>query len=166
MHACSVKSNSLPPQGLTRLLSPWDSPGRNPGVGCCALLQGSSRPRIKLASPALQVDSLPPSHWGKPRDCDAHQIFYFFLDVSQAPCHWGRPSDYSHQKKKKGSCDAGCFPTQAMKSLHGILRFFLACHGHWQCLGSWASCTQVSEWKPGAESLTLTSLNKHMCSLC
>ena len=102
MHACSVKSNSLPPQGLTRLLSPWDSPGRNPGVGCCALLQGSSRPRIKLASPALQVDSLPPSHWGKPRDCDAHQIFYFFLDVSQAPCHWGRPSDYSHQKKKKG----------------------------------------------------------------
>ena len=121
-------------------------------------------PGIKLASPALQVDSLPLSHWGKPRDCDAHQIFYFFLDVSKAPCLWGRPSDYFHQKKN-GSCDAGCFPTQAVKSFHGIPRFCLACHGRWQCLGSWASCTQVSEWKPGAESLTLTSLNKHMCSL-
>ena len=30
------------PQGLqpTRLLSPWNSPGKNTGVGCHALLQG------------------------------------------------------------------------------------------------------------------------------
>ena len=35
-------SDSLRPHGLqpTRLLCPWDSPGKNTGVGCHALLQG------------------------------------------------------------------------------------------------------------------------------
>ena len=38
----SVVSDSLQPHRLkpARLLSPWDSPGKNPGVGCHALLQG------------------------------------------------------------------------------------------------------------------------------
>ena len=38
----SVMSDSLQPYGLepTRLLCPWDSPGKNPGVGCHSLLQG------------------------------------------------------------------------------------------------------------------------------
>ena len=38
----SVVSNSLWPHGLqpTRLLRPWDSPGKNTGVGCHFLLQG------------------------------------------------------------------------------------------------------------------------------
>ena len=38
----SVVSTSLQHHGLqpTRLLCPWDSPGKNPGVGCRALLQG------------------------------------------------------------------------------------------------------------------------------
>ena len=37
-----VVSNSLQPCGLylTRLLCPWDSVGKNTGVGCHALLQG------------------------------------------------------------------------------------------------------------------------------
>ena len=35
-------SDSLPPQGLqsARLLCPWNSPGKNTGVGCHSLLQG------------------------------------------------------------------------------------------------------------------------------
>ena len=39
----SVLSNSLQPHGLspTRLLHPWDFPGKNTGVGCHFLLQGS-----------------------------------------------------------------------------------------------------------------------------
>ena len=39
---CSVVSNSLQPQGLqpTRLLCPWESPGKNTGVGCHFLPQG------------------------------------------------------------------------------------------------------------------------------
>ena len=38
----SVVSDSLQPNGPwpTRLLSPWDSPGKNPGVGCHAFLRG------------------------------------------------------------------------------------------------------------------------------
>ena len=40
----SIMSNSLWPHGLqpTRLLYPWDSPGKDTGVGCHALLQRSS----------------------------------------------------------------------------------------------------------------------------
>ena len=39
----SVASVSLLPYGLypARLLCPWDSPGKNTRVGCCALLQGN-----------------------------------------------------------------------------------------------------------------------------
>ena len=45
-HVCSVASvmsNSLRPYGVypSRLLCPWDSPGKNTGVGCHALLQGA-----------------------------------------------------------------------------------------------------------------------------
>ena len=40
--SCLVMSGSLWPHGLqhTKLLCPWDSPGKNAGVGCYALLQG------------------------------------------------------------------------------------------------------------------------------
>ena len=43
----SVVFASLRPRGLwlTRLLCPWNFPGKNTGAGCCFLLQGSSRPR-------------------------------------------------------------------------------------------------------------------------
>ena len=39
---CSVVSTSLQPCGLqpARLLCPWDSPGKNTGMGCHFLLQG------------------------------------------------------------------------------------------------------------------------------
>ena len=36
---------------------PWDFPGKNTGVGCCALFQGCSQPR-DLTSPALAGSSL------------------------------------------------------------------------------------------------------------
>ena len=43
----SVMSNSLQPHGLwpARLLCPWDSLGKNTGVGGHALSRGSSLPR-------------------------------------------------------------------------------------------------------------------------
>ena len=62
MHAKSLQScpfDSLQHYGLqpTRLLCPWDSPGKNTGLGCHALLQGNlPNPGIKpasLTSPAL-----------------------------------------------------------------------------------------------------------------
>ena len=46
-------------------LCPWDSPGKNTGVGCRSLLQGDLlNPGIEPGSPALSADSLPPSHLG------------------------------------------------------------------------------------------------------
>ena len=51
----SAESDSLQhPHGLwpTRLLCPWDSPGKNTGVGCHALLQGN------LPDPGIELESL------------------------------------------------------------------------------------------------------------
>ena len=44
-----------------------DSPGKNTGVGCHALLQGNlPNPGIEPRSPTLQVDSLPSEPSGTP----------------------------------------------------------------------------------------------------
>ena len=63
----SVASDSLRPHGLqpAKLFSPWESPGKNTGVGCHFLLQGDlPDPGIMPVSPALQADSLPLCHLG------------------------------------------------------------------------------------------------------
>ena len=55
----SVMSNSLWPHGLqpTRLLCPWNFPGKNTGVGLpCPSLGNLPNPGIKPVSPAVQVD--------------------------------------------------------------------------------------------------------------
>ena len=62
-------SNSLWPHGLqlASLLYPWYSPGKNTGVGCHALLQGSlPNPGIEPRSPILQADSYYPNHQRSP----------------------------------------------------------------------------------------------------
>ena len=61
VHACqvtSVLSDSLRPYGLqsARLLCPWDSPGKNTGVGCCVLFQGiflTQGSNLSLLSPGI-----------------------------------------------------------------------------------------------------------------
>ena len=68
--SCSVVHNSLQPFGLypSRLLSPWDSPGKNIGVSCHASPRISPNPEIKPVPPvllALQVNSLPAVPSGK-----------------------------------------------------------------------------------------------------
>ena len=68
----SVVSGFLKLHGLlsARLLSPWDSPGKNTGLGCHFLLQGIlSNPGtepISPVSPAMKADSLLLSHQGSP----------------------------------------------------------------------------------------------------
>ena len=56
VYACSIVSDSLRPHRLepTRILCPWNLPGKNPGAGCHFLLQG-----IFLA----QGSNLHLSHW-------------------------------------------------------------------------------------------------------
>ena len=68
----SVVSDSLRPHGLhpARFLCPWDSQGKNTGVGCPAFLQGiflkhGSGPRL-LCLLHWQVGSLPVAPPGKP----------------------------------------------------------------------------------------------------
>ena len=66
-------SNPLQPHGLypARLFCPWDSPGKNTGVGCHALLQGifptqGWNPRL-LRLLRWQTGSLPLAPPGKPQ---------------------------------------------------------------------------------------------------
>ena len=52
---------------LTRLLHPWDFPGKGTVVGCHFLLQGNlPDPGIKPGSPTLQADALSSEPPGKP----------------------------------------------------------------------------------------------------
>ena len=53
-------SDSLQPYGLqaASLLSPWDSPAKNTGVGCHALLQGIFQWGIKGSNPCLKSPAL------------------------------------------------------------------------------------------------------------
>ena len=70
----SVVSVSLRPHGLqpTRLFCPWNSPGKNTGVGCHFLLQ-----RIFLTQGSIQrllhwqADSLPSVTWETHKGKDA-----------------------------------------------------------------------------------------------
>ena len=76
MLICSVVSSSFvtpwpevlkAPLKSSRLLCPWDSPGKSTGVGCHFLFQGIFL--IQGLNPCLlhwQVDSLPLSHLGNP----------------------------------------------------------------------------------------------------
>ena len=73
MCECSVVSHSQWSYGLQplRLLCPWDSPGKNTGMGCHFLLQEIFLTR--RSNPSLlwllhwQVDSLPLEPYGKPQ---------------------------------------------------------------------------------------------------
>ena len=61
-----------------------DSPGKNSGVGCHALLQGNlPNPGIEARFPALQADSLPSEPWGKPRILE--WVAYPFSRASSQP---------------------------------------------------------------------------------
>ena len=65
----SVMTNSLQSRGVepTRLLCPWNSPGKNTGVGGHFLLQGIfPNPGIEPEPLALQADSLSCEPPGKP----------------------------------------------------------------------------------------------------
>ena len=76
----SAVSDSLWPHGLSpaRLFCPWDSPGKNTGAGCRALLQGiiltqGSNPHF-LSLLHWQAGSLPLAAPGKPRHTYGEQI--------------------------------------------------------------------------------------------
>ena len=62
-HSFQSCSTLCDPMDWPTRLCPWDSPGKNTGAGCRALLQGNLLyPGTESESPALQVDSLLLSH--------------------------------------------------------------------------------------------------------
>ena len=65
--SCPTLFDSMDSRQPARLLCPQDSLGKNTGVGCHSLLQGSPNPEIEPRSPALQADSLPSEPPGKPQ---------------------------------------------------------------------------------------------------
>ena len=71
----SVMSDSLRPHGLlpTRLLCPWNSPGKNTGMGNQSLLPNLG---IKTGTPILQADSLLSEPPGKPI---IYTVFIIFI---------------------------------------------------------------------------------------
>ena len=77
-----VMSDSLWPHGLlpTRLICPWNSPGKNTGVGCHFLLQGIFLTQgwnlLLLCLLHWQVDYFPLSHLGSPYKC----TLYYKID--------------------------------------------------------------------------------------
>ena len=75
MTSCCLVAQSCPnlcdsmDYSPARLLCPWDSRGKNPAVGCHALLQGLFLTQEQ--NPSLlhwQADSLSPSHLGSPQN--------------------------------------------------------------------------------------------------
>ena len=58
----------------SRLLCPWDSPGKNTGVSCHALLQGifTQDRTMSLKSPALQADSFTTDVTWEAQSCFYH----------------------------------------------------------------------------------------------
>ena len=88
----SVVSNSLRPHGLqpSRLLCPWDSPGKDTDVGCHTLLQRifptqGSNP----GSPSLQPDSLPSESPGKPKNTTVGSLSLLQGNFPTQESNWG-----------------------------------------------------------------------------
>ena len=58
-----------------RLLCPWDSPGKDVGVGCHALLQGIFPIQVSnLGPPAVEAESLPSEPLGKKLERQAFRM--------------------------------------------------------------------------------------------
>ena len=110
--------NSLWPHGLspTRLLCPWDSPGKNPGVGGHALLQGifptqGSDPGLPHCRILYHI-----SHQGSPRILE--WVVYSFSKGTSQP-----------RNPIRVTCIAGGFITSwATREAHGIMGLYL----HWE----------------------------------
>ena len=105
-------SDALRPHGLqpARLLCPWDSPDKNTGVGCRALLQGDlSDPGIEPMSPALAGGFFTTSATGEDQaskqvrsDLRAFLLWFGAGAGVRAPV-WAWVVYISHQRERRGS---------------------------------------------------------------
>ena len=120
-------SDSLQPYGLwpARLLCPWDSVGRNAGVGCRALLQGvfpTQGSAASLTSPALAAGFTSATtciyafaDWELLADWELNPCLLCLLHCKQILYHWatGKPHMclyicvciYTHRRCKRCTFD-------------------------------------------------------------
>ena len=82
----SVVSDSLWSHGL---YSPWNSPGKNTGVGSLSFLQGSSQSRDQIQVSASQADSLPAEPQGKPKNIGVGSLSLPQWIFSPQELNWG-----------------------------------------------------------------------------
>ena len=87
MHACVLNHFGHGLLCSTRLPCSWDSPGKNTGVGCCALLQGifliQERNRMSLVPPALARGFFTTSITWQALTVQQVIFFFFFVLLSQ-----------------------------------------------------------------------------------
>ena len=109
-------SDSLWPLGLwpTGLLCPWDSPGKNTGVDCHALLQG--------------IFPTPGSNLGLPHCRQIlHHLSYqgSLWGILQWPQHWRpmTPAGHPHLDSLWDSFSAACLPVLGLRVLHLCTRY-------------------------------------------
>ena len=70
--------------------SPWNSPGKNTGVGRLSLIQGIfPNPGIEPRSPTLQVDSSPAEPQGKPKITGVGSLSLLQQIVPTQESNWG-----------------------------------------------------------------------------
>ena len=110
LHSFSVVPNTLWPYGLLppRLLCPSNYPGKNLGMGCCALLWGCFQ--TLLLNPQLlcllhrQVCSLPLAAPGKPTSACNRPLFHLIKDLRFANASYERKRALTLCKPGKKQC--------------------------------------------------------------
>ena len=99
-------------------LWPWDSPGKNTGVGCHSLLQGASQPKDRTLVSCIADTLYSLSHQGSPkggRSCTVINMHYRAT---------GFPSGSVVKKKKKSACQC-----RSEMKRHSVLSNSLRPHG-------------------------------------
>ena len=122
MCACSVVSSSLRPCGLkpARLLCPWDSPGKNIGVGCHVLLQGIFPTQgSNWCLLHWQVDSLPLNHLRSPWALSKNLTSWAFSQNKQTKQELFYPQSSNKTVKY--------FPPKATQGIFRVVHFIVLC---------------------------------------
>ena len=108
----------------TRLLCPWDFPGKNAGVGCLFLLQGLFL--TQGSNPCLlhwQAGSLPLSHQGSPvvKRVPVANLWLLWINESSSDMDVAG-SSLSYEQRKRGLHLLTCRPSKQL--FHRIQQWF------------------------------------------
>ena len=114
-----------------------DSPGKNTGVGCHALLQGNlPNPGIEPRSPTLQADSLQSEPPGKPKNIVVGSLSFLqgtflTLELNQGllhcrwilyqPSYWRSPAELVSVSKNDRKADLIKYETSSRRKFYKLV---------------------------------------------